>query len=379
MATLKPGLKPSTLAIQADSLGGPGPIAFDPVALELDTLTSKKNEIIDYIRLRMGDQIVDVELDQDHYDLAIKNALLRYRQKAQNSQEESYAFLELLPNVQEYILPKEIMTVRSVHRRGIGSVTGTTASQFEPFASGYLNTYMLVAGRVGGLANYELFTQYQELAMKMFGGHMDFIWNPATRKLTLVRKIPESGTTYLRLNSLTATGLAAGSTITLQTSTAWNINVGDALVISNCKIAGYNNSYTIDTIDRETNTITVTARTALAATSVVTYDLSTTRVSSPVTDVPAETVLLRIYNSKPDVMLLNDHLIFPWLQDYAYSFAKRIVGEARSKFGQIAGPQGGTTLNGDALKTEAQAEMEKLEKELELYVDGSAPLTWVIG
>ena len=41
------------------------------------------------------------------------------------------------------------MNVRAAFRRGIGSVTGTTASQFEPFASGYLNTYMLVAGRVG--------------------------------------------------------------------------------------------------------------------------------------------------------------------------------------------------------------------------------------
>jgi hypothetical protein len=76
---------------------------------------------------------------------------------------------------------------------------------------------------------------------------------------------------------------------------------------------------------------------------------------------------------------MNDHMIFPWLQEYAYSFAKRIVGEARSKFATIAGPQGGSTLNGDALKTEAQAEMDKLEEDLKTYVDGSTPLTWIIG
>ena len=288
MATLKPGLTPKQ-SIQSDHLGGPGPIAFDDSVLP--SVNSKKNEIVDYIRLRLGDQIVDVELDKEHYDLAIKQALIKYRQRAQNSQEESYVFLDLLPNVQEYILPQEIMTVRSIYRRGIGSVTGTTASQFEPFASGYLNTYMLVAGRVGGLVNYELFTQYQELAMKMFGGMIDFNWNPVSKKLTLVRKIP-------------------GPEVTAE---------------------------------------------------------------------PAETVLLRVYNHKPDSMLLNDHMIFPWLQDYAYSFAKRIVGEARSKFATIAGPGGGSALNGDALKTEAQAEMEKLEDDLKTYVDGSMPLTWVIG
>lgn len=376
MATLKPGLTP-TGALITDNLGGPGQIAFDPTPL--DSLSQKKNEIIDYIRLRLGDQIVDVELDKEHYELSIKNAFNRYRQRAQNSVEESYAFLELLPNTQEYILPQEIMTVRSVYRRGIGSVTGTTASQFEPFASGYLNTYMLVAGRVGGLVNYELFTQYQELAMKMFGGHIDFTWNPSTRKLTLIRKIPDQTTTYIRLNSMTATGLTPGSTITLATSTSTSVAVGASLVINNCPIAGYNNNYMVTAVDTVLQTLTITAVQALGATSVTGFDLSKTRVSSPATDVPAEVVMLRTYNHKPDVMLLNDHFIFPWIQDYAYSFAKRIVGEARSKFQTIAGPQGGTSLNGDALKTEAQAEMEKLEEELKNYVDGSAPLTWVIG
>ena len=92
-----------------------------------------------------------------------------------------------------------------------------------------------------------------------------------------------------------------------------------------------------------------------------------------------ETVLLWIFNTKPDQMLFNDTYAFPWLQEYAYSFAKRIIGEARSKFSTIAGPGGGGQLNGDALKQEAVAEMEKLEEDLKNYVDGSQPLTWVTG
>lgn len=376
MAILKSGLT-ATGAIITDNLGGPGQIAFDPTPL--DSLSLKKNEIVDYIRLRLADQIVDVELDKEHYEMAIKQAMVKYRQRAQNSQEESYAFLELLPNTQEYILPQEIMIVRSVFRRGIGSVTGTTASQFEPFASGYLNTYMLVAGRVGGLANYELFTQYQELAMKMFGGYMDFTWNPATRKLTLIRKIPDLNATYVRLNTLTASGLTAGSTITMTSATSTPIAVGNSVVINECPVPGYNGTYMVTAVNPATNTIQVTAAQNLGALSVSGFDLSKTRVSSPATDAPAEVILLRTYNHKPDVMLMNDHMIFPWLQEYAYSFAKRIVGEARSKFQTIAGPQGGSSLNGDALKAEAQAEMDKLEEDIKNYVDGSQPLTWVIG
>lgn len=376
MATLKTGLN-ARQSIATESLGGPGPIAFDSSALA--GLNDRRRDIIDYVRLRLADGIVDVELDEEHYNLAIKQALIKYRQRASNSVEESYAFLELLPETQEYILPSEIQQVRTIYRRGIGSVTGTTASQFEPFASGYLNTYMLVAGRVGGLTNYELFVQYQEQAMKMFGGHINFTWNPTTKKLTLVRKIPETGRKYVRLASITASSTAAGSSITIVTQDVWQVAVGNTLTISNCQVGGYNGVYSIQTVDLSTNTLTITAAGTLQAASVAGFDLSRTQVSSPITDEPAETVLLHIYNVKPDQMLLNDTYAFPWLQEYAYSFSKFILGEARSKFGTIAGPQGGTTLNGTALLAEAKEEMAKLEEDLKMYVDGGTPLTWIIG
>lgn len=277
----------------ANTGSGTGHIQYDPGAEWLDSLNERRAAITDYIRMRLGDGIVDVELDKEHYEMAINQALLKYRQRASNSQEESYAFLKLFPETQEIILPSVVMEVRAAYRRGIGSVSGTTASQFEPFASGYLNTYMLVAGRVGGLLNYELFVDYQKLAMRMFGGYLNFTFNKTTKKLTLIRKIPFAGV--------------------------------------NADPNGF------------------------------------------------EDVLLHLYNYKPDSMLLNDYQAFPWIQEYAYSFAKRIVGEAREKFASIAGPQGGTQLNGATLKGEAQTEMEKLEQELKDYVDGSHPLTWVIG
>jgi len=276
--------------IKYDPDGNFGDLTTAPVD---GTVQLKRGEITDYIRLRLADGIVDVELDTDHYNLAIDQAVLKYRQRADNSQEESYAFLKLKPETQEYILPSTVMDVRAAYRRGIGSVTGTTASQFEPFASGYLNTYMLVAGRVGGLLSYELFVDYQKQAMKMFGGYLNFHYNKTTRKLTLIRKIPTQG--------------------------------------ANPPEEGM------------------------------------------------EDCLLHIYNYKPDSMLLNDYQAFPWIQEYAYSFAKRILGEAREKFATIAGPSGGTTLNGASLKAEANEEMASLEQQLREYVDGSNPLTWVIG
>jgi hypothetical protein len=249
------------------------------------TVDILRDNIADYIFDRLGAGIIDVELDKKHIDTAIDQSLRRYRQRSSGSVEESYLVLPIIKEQSDYILPEEVIQVRQVFRRGIGSVTGTTASQFEPFASGYLNTYMLVAGRVGGLASYDMFTQYQELAMRMFGGYINFTWNRVTKKISLIRKF--------------ATG--------------------------------------------------------------------------------DEEVILWTYNYKPEITLLSDFMIQPWIQAYSLALAKDMLGQAREKFATIAGPQGGTQLNGGALKAEAKEEMAALEEELKLYVDGSDPRAFVIG
>jgi hypothetical protein len=68
-----------------------------------------------------------------------------------------------------------------------------------------------------------------------------------------------------------------------------------------------------------------------------------------------------------------------WIRDYALAISKMMLGEARSKFATIAGPQGGGQLNGDALKAEAQAEMEKLEQEISTAVAGGTGYGFIIG
>jgi len=96
-------------------------------------------------------------------------------------------------------------------------------------------------------------------------------------------------------------------------------------------------------------------------------------------DATGEQVVLWTYNTRPDTTLLQDHKTQPWIQDYSLALAKFTLGEARSKFSTIAGPQGGTSMNGDTLKAEAQTEMQQLEIDLKNYVDGSDPLSFIIG
>ena len=248
-------------------------------------LTTLRKDITDYIYFRLGGQMVDVELDPEHYDMCIDQAVRKYRQRAGSSVESSYLFLSILENQQEYVLPNEVQEVRQVFRRSVGSGSSDTGTQFEPFEAAFVNTYLLQAGRVGGQATYEMYYQYQELSARMFGGFVNFEFNPVTKTVTLLRKFSASG----------------------------------------------------------------------------------------------EKVVLWVYNTRPESGLLQDQQIQPWIQDYSLALAKFTLGEARSKFSTIAGPQGGTSLNGDTLKAEAQAEMQQLEEDLKNYVDGSDPLSFLIG
>ncbi len=249
------------------------------------TIDELKAELFKTIYYNLGGDMIDVELDPNHYEYALKQAFSTYRQRSSNSVEESYLFLNLVADQQEYILPQEVMSVQQVFRRSIGSATTDNATQFEPFEAGFLNMYLLQSGRVGGLANYEFFAQYQEISSRMFGGYVNFTFNPVTKKLTLIRR-PRSD---------------------------------------------------------------------------------------------EESVLLWVNNYKPDITLLQDVYSYPWIKDYTQAMVKRSLGEAREKFATIAGPGGGTVLNGAALKAEAQAEMEKLMIDINNYVDGSSPMWFVIG
>jgi hypothetical protein len=249
------------------------------------TLETLKQDLIEYVRLQLGDDIIDIELDASHYESAYRNSIGTYRQRAQNAYEESYTFMELVANVSIYDLPDEVIQVRQIFRRTFGDSTGPYASNFDPFSQASLNVYLMNFNVAGGLATYDFYSQYVELAGRMFGAYMNYTWNPVTKKLQLIRDPKASG----------------------------------------------------------------------------------------------EDVLLWTYNLKPEVNLLSDYQIRQWIRDYMYGNCKLIIGEAREKFGTISGPQGGTTLNGAAMKAEGMAIMAKCIEDLKNYVDGSQPLTWVIG
>ena len=95
--------------------------------------------------------------------------------------------------------------------------------------------------------------------------------------------------------------------------------------------------------------------------------------------VSKENVMLWVYAHRPDELILSDTYARPWIVRFTTAQAKVMLGEARSRFGTFVGPQGGTTLNGDALKSEGQMEMDNLLLELSNQVEQNVGYGFIIG
>ena len=243
-----------------------------------------REELIKEIQIRLGDGIIDVELDREHYDVAIDKAIALYRQLSAGSVEESVIFFQTKTDVTEYTLPDEVMEVRRLYRRGIGTNSGG-GTNFDPFDVAFNNMYMLQAGQIGGLAVFDAFAQYKETIGRVFGSEYNFTFNRNTKELTILRNVNHE-----------------------------------------------------------------------------------------------EDIAVGVNNFIPESVLIKDVYAAEWLSAYALAQSKMMLGEARSKFpGGLPGPGGATTLNGDALKSEALTEMEQLIASLHNMEEGNAPLGFVIG
>lgn len=250
----------------------------------MSATTTPRSEIISQLQLMLGDQMVEVELDPEHYDLAIDLAVERIRQRTTAGVEEGHIYLTLQPDVDTYTLPSEVVEVERLYRRGVGR-SSTAGSSFDPFEASFSNIYLLQSGRVGGLATWDLFAQFQETVGRVFGSEINFVWEPSRHELKIIRR-PKA----------------------------------------------------------------------------------------------EEDVLVKTWMYRPEYVILTDAYARPWVRDYSLAQCKKMLGEARGKFQSgLPGPGGSVMLNGEAMKSEALADLERLEIELQNFVVGRDGMPFRIG
>lgn len=156
-----------------------------------------RTKLIKQMKLMLGDQMVDLEADPEHYDTSIDLAIDRYRQRSDGATEEANLFLSLQPEQTEYTLPEEVLNIHRLYRRGVGS-NSTGGTNFDPFEAAFSNAYLLQSGRTGGVATWDFFSQYQETIGRVFAAEINFTFNSATKKLKIIRKVKSEEDVMIR-------------------------------------------------------------------------------------------------------------------------------------------------------------------------------------
>lgn len=150
---------------------------------EITARTKLRNKIF----LLLGAQMVDVELDKEHIDLAIDIAIEKLRQQSDGANLEDDIFLHITPNQSEYTLPAEVQEVRRLYRRGIGAFTAGGIG-FDPASALLYNNYFSPTNMTGGMVTWDLFNGYMETAEKVLASQFNFTWDNNSKKLTLIRR-----------------------------------------------------------------------------------------------------------------------------------------------------------------------------------------------
>jgi hypothetical protein len=326
--------------------------------------TTRFQEIYDYVNTFLGGGMVDVELDPIHYETALKKAFNKYRQRNENSVEESYIVLALIPDTNEYTLPQEIIEVRQAFRRNVGSRLGGLGGTGtgNPI---YTQTITAFAGQQVLNVNYNLLS-VARIEVDVNGiVTSNYSTDSAQRQITLVAPLNSGDVVGIKL--FPSSENAGGSLFE-----PFNLAYTNTYLLAGSGIGG------LATYDFFAQQQELVGRMFGSFIEFV-WNTSTKKLTILQRPRATEEIMLYCYNYRPDFELLSDYKSNQWIKDYTLANCKYMLGEARSKFSTIVGPGGGTTLNGDTLKQEAQSEMEKLEKDLDMAAAGGTGYGFLIG
>lgn len=173
-----------------------GTPSYDKTDVGTDGTSAARLKLIGDVKTRLGYPVVCVELKDQNFDQALNNALAQFRQRADNAYEHRHISFTLIggqnggQNVYYLNDPRDrtdkIVNVIKIHRvnqLGISSLSAETGL----YAQAFFN--QLYQGHNVDVLGIHLMSQLSEVYEKIFAGNISFIWNEASRELTILRRI----------------------------------------------------------------------------------------------------------------------------------------------------------------------------------------------
>jgi hypothetical protein len=190
----------SWIQANTDQEGTP---STDKIAIGNDGSYKERIRLIKVLQGQLGYPTVCNELNEEHFNIAIDNAIETYRQLSSGAYRMQYVLFTLMENQQTYYLNSpvdktdRIVTVNKVHRLNIlgsNSLSWDSNIYFQTFLNQYYS-----AGYVDILSIHMLHTLSEEFK-HVFAGDMPFLWNEASREFVILRRIARNEKIIIECN-----------------------------------------------------------------------------------------------------------------------------------------------------------------------------------
>jgi hypothetical protein len=164
----------------------------DKVAIGTDGSYDERIRLIKALKTQLGHPTLCVELGEEHFNIAIDNALDNYRAWCDGAYAMKYILFTVREGQQTYYLNSaidktdSIVTVSKIHRLNIlggNSLNWDSNIYFQTFLNQYYSSGYT------DILSIHLMHSLSEDFERIFAGNLTFLWNEASRELLITRKI----------------------------------------------------------------------------------------------------------------------------------------------------------------------------------------------
>lgn len=152
---------------------------------------SARSYMIDILKKQLGWPVVCVELIEDHFTIAINNALQEFRRRADSAYTKQYFFMTIHKFQDVYYLndptteTDKIVDVLKIHRLNLLGLVNFAPDNI--YAQQFLN-HFYAPGVSYDLVSIHLIHSMSEIYSLLFAGEVAFNWREASRELRIYKK-----------------------------------------------------------------------------------------------------------------------------------------------------------------------------------------------
>ena len=164
---------------------------YNKLNVGTDLTIDERINLMDILKKQLGYPMVCTNLNDDHFNIAIDNAIQEIRHRADNAYYRMYIPFVLKPGQQIYYLndpqigTDRVVDVLKVHRLNLLGMS--TVGESGIYAQTFLNQLFYPGAQVD-LTSIFILQQYSEMFQLVFAGDIGFQWRETSRQLTLHRK-----------------------------------------------------------------------------------------------------------------------------------------------------------------------------------------------